>query len=60
MLLICFTLMALLIIQTIIGTRGLASFEKILFADAAVSDNMQLLEMFHGKAILFHQYNPNL
>lgn len=52
----CAMLVALLLLQLIIGINGLSSYEKILFADAAVSDNMQLLEMFYGKAIQLYQY----
>jgi hypothetical protein len=46
----------LLLVEYLIGKDGMQSFMKIIFADAAVSDNMQLLEMFYGKAIQFYQY----
>ena len=50
------TLLSILLAQYFIGNKGLSSYMDIIFADAAVSDNMQLLEMFYGKAIQFYQY----
>lgn len=49
-------LVGILLSQYFIGIDGLDSYMDVIFADAAVSDNMQLLEMFYNKAILFYQY----
>jgi hypothetical protein len=49
-------LIGILLSQFLMGKYGLSSYMDIIFADAAVSDNMQLLEMFYGKAIQFYQY----
>lgn len=40
----------------VLETRGLDSFNEIIFADSAVSDNMQLMEMIYNSIIMLGQH----
>lgn len=56
MVVVCLVLVILLLAEYMIGKGGMDDFMEVIFADAAVSDNMQLLEMFYGKAVQYFQY----
>lgn len=42
--------------QIFIYIQGLESYNEVIFADAAVSDNMQMLEILYNKIIMYEQY----
>ena len=46
----------LLVTQVVLYSYGLYSFNEVVFADGAVSDNMQLLEFLYNKVTMFYQY----
>lgn len=46
--LILVTMACLFVIQI----RGSSSFNEVIYADSAVSDNMQLLEMVHNNVVV--------
>lgn len=42
--------------QLFVQVRGLASFNEVIYADSAVSDNMQLLEILYNNIMMFDQH----